>query len=125
MKERYHIKFNSLQNNVFYVTMDDKAIHRFNQFPSGLCYYYTLSHKRGVTLVNTIAAKKAKYTNEYYSCTKVAQETQINVGKPSTTNYLWIIKNNLLSQCPVTHEDILAAENIFEPNLGSIIGKTI
>ena len=35
-----------------------------------------------------------------------------------------IVKQNLLKNCPITTEDIMAAEDIFGPNLGSLKGKT-
>jgi hypothetical protein len=36
-----------------------------------------------------------------------------------------LLENNLLQNCPITKTDILAAEDIFGPNLGSLKGKTV
>lgn len=38
---------------------------------------------------------------------------------------LEIIDNNLIANCPVTREDVMAAEDLFGPNLGSLKGKTV
>jgi hypothetical protein len=40
-------------------------------------------------------------------------------------DYIRIADRNLMPNCPVTCRDILAAEDIFEPNLGSLKGKTV
>jgi hypothetical protein len=47
------------------------------------------------------------------------------IGRPSTHTYLAIVDNNLLPNCPVTRTDILAAEVVFGPYLGSLKGKTV
>jgi hypothetical protein len=59
-----------------------------------------------------------------YSCALLARNIQDTIGRPSPRSYLQIIDNNLLPNCPVTHLDIIAAEDIFRPNLGSLKGKT-
>ena len=40
-------------------------------------------------------------------------------------SYLKIIENNLLPNCPITQRDIIAAENIFGPDVGALKGKTV
>jgi hypothetical protein len=35
------------------------------------------------------------------------------------------MKNNILSNCPITVDDIVAAEDVSGPNLGSQKGKTV
>jgi hypothetical protein len=39
--------------------------------------------------------------------------------------FLQIIDNNLLSNCPINRRDILAAEDIFGPEIGSLKGKSV
>ena len=36
-----------------------------------------------------------------------------------------IVENNLLPNCPVTHCNIVIAENIFGPDVGLLKGKTV
>jgi hypothetical protein len=62
--------------------------------------------------------------NRDYSRALLARTIQDTIGHPSTRSYLHIIENNLLPNCPVTREDVIAAEDIFGPNLGSLKGKT-
>ena len=43
----------------------------------------------------------------------------------SKAEFIWIVANNLLSNCPVTERDIMAADDICGPDLGSVKGKTV
>jgi len=43
--------------------------------------------------------------------------------RPSTKDYVRYIGNKMLLNCPVTKADIMHAEDILGPNLGSLKGK--
>ena len=43
---------------------------------------------------------------------------------PSVKTYLDIVDNDLLKNCPVTRSDVIAAEDIFGPNVDALQGKT-
>jgi hypothetical protein len=47
------------------------------------------------------------------------------VGRPSTREFIRIVENAHLPNCPVNREDIIAAEDIFGPEIGSLKGKTV
>ena len=47
------------------------------------------------------------------------------IGQPSTRDFLHFVDNNLIPNCPITRQDILAAEHILGPDLGSLKGKTV
>ena len=76
-------------------------------------------------LVNTVAANKGNYTNEDYQKAVRARELQIKIGRPSTKHFIKIVTSNQLPNCPVTRADIIAAEHIFGPDVGSLKGKTV
>jgi transposase InsO family protein len=81
-------------------------------------------HHGGELLVTTVADKNSKYTNREYSQAVLARKLQRMIGRPGTQQFLQIIENNLLPNCPITRSDILAAEDIFGPDVGSLKGKT-
>ena len=76
-------------------------------------------------LLSTVEDKKSKYTVRDYRQAELARKIQNMIGRPSLRDYLRIVDGNQLRNCPVTRSDILAAEDIFGPNLGSLKGKTV
>jgi hypothetical protein len=87
--------------------------------------YYIDTKAEAVALtINTVDDNKSRYTNRDYSRALLARKIQDTIGRPSTISYLHIIDNNLLPNCPVTRDDVLAAEDILGPNLGSLKGIT-
>jgi hypothetical protein len=55
----------------------------------------------------------------------LARNLQIIIGRPNTREFIRIVQDGLLPNCPITKDDILAAEYIFGPDLGSLKGKTV
>ena len=53
------------------------------------------------------------------------QKVQKIIGRPSTKTFLSIVDKHLLPNYPVTRDDIIAAESIFGPDVGSLKGKTV
>ena len=47
------------------------------------------------------------------------------IGRPSTHDFMHFVDNNLIPNCSITRQDILAAEHIFGPDLGSLKGMTV
>jgi hypothetical protein len=76
-------------------------------------------------MVSTVAQNKSNFPIADYSRTVLARKIQIMTGRPSTKDLLRIVDNNLLPNCPITRRDLLVAEKIFGPDLGSLKGKTV
>jgi hypothetical protein len=128
VEESYRITYDSAECKQFIVHKGDDVERRFKQADSGLFYLDAKEDSEeteGTVLVNTVAANKTKYTNAVYKQATLVRKLQNIIGQPSARTYLNIIKKNLLKDCPVVRSDVLTAEDIFGPNLGSLKGKTV
>jgi hypothetical protein len=117
------VSFNS-DHNIFVVTKPDGTVFKFRQSDSGLYFYDLASNKcKGAVMIDTVASKKSRDTNEDYSRAVLARQLQIRVGRPSTKDFLCIVARNQLPNCPITRDNILAAEDIFGLDIGSLKDK--
>jgi len=98
----------------------DDTKHVFKPSKKGL-FYSSLNND--VALVTTVENNINKYTVKEYSYAKKAHELQYIIGRPSTQDLENYIDKNLIPNCPVTRQDIIRAEDIFGPNIGSAKGK--
>jgi hypothetical protein len=72
-----------------------------------------------------VSNNKDNYTNEDYQRALKARELQIKIGRPSYKDFMRIVNDRLLINCPVTKADVLAAKDIFGHDVGSLKGKTV
>jgi hypothetical protein len=122
--EKYHVAFDSSKNSgSFVVTKPDGTIFEFQESEGGL--YFLDTNKSATMLVSTVADNKVNYTNEDYLKAVRAREMQIKIGRPSIKQFIRIVTLNQLPNCPLTKADIIAAEHIFGPDIGSLKGKTV
>ena len=80
---------------------------------------------RGTVLVTTVADNANSFSNADYSQAMLARKIQKIIGRPTTRAFIYFIENNLLPNCPVNCRDVLRAEQIFGPDIGSLKGKTV
>ena len=129
VKEKYHIQFNSSEDDGFVVMKPIAEKFKFIQSASGLHYLETMIQDpdKGVDttlVVNMVKENKKNYTNNDYLHALRARKLQIMVGQPSTTTFVDLLKRNGIANCPITLADVEAAEHIFRPDIGSLKGNT-
>jgi hypothetical protein len=107
----------------FHVRKQDGTALDFQPSVSGLHCYDSREH--GITFAQIVAKMKEKYTVRACKRAVVARKLQDVVGRPSTRDHVKIVEGEMLRNCPITRADILAAEDIFGPNMGSLKGKTV
>jgi hypothetical protein len=100
----------------FTLTKPDGRVRTFYQ-TNGL---YGLKLTNDVVMLNTVAANKSVYTNANYMRAMVARKLQVIMGRPSTKELLRVVDGKLLANCPVTQQDIMAADHMFGPDVGSL-----
>jgi hypothetical protein len=137
VRARHVVTFDSHNRNEFIVHKENgEAPRRFRMSPRGLYYMdtaggvtllSTVAEKKapeGVTLLSTVAEKKAQYTQADYERAVAARALQKSIGRPSVRTLIRIIEGKRLLNCPVVRDDVMAAEDIFGPDVGSLKGKT-
>ena len=132
-EQGYRVTYDSDGGNRFMIHKSDGSVRTFEESTRGLYYLdvagqdpsYEQDPNQGMTLVNTVAANRANYTNRAYDRAVLARKIQKTIGRPSTAEYIQIVEKNLLPNCPITREDIVAAEKIFGPDVGILKGKTV
>jgi hypothetical protein len=127
VKEKYRLTYDSNGSNGIntFVVHKEKGENRHFRESSTELFYWDTSDCTSHLLINTVKDKKSKYTNRAHQGAVTARKLQNTIGRPSTRTYLDIVSKNLFPNCPVTRADIVAAEDIFGPNLGSLKGKTV
>eukprot|EP00978_Attheya_sp_CCMP212_P000960 scaffold2009_cov64-Attheya_sp.AAC.1 len=119
------VTFDSHDCNEFVVHKPDGDNRTFQSSPRGLYYIMDTVKMTGVTLVNTVKDNGSNYTSRDYSRALLARKIQHIIGRPSTRTFMHIVEKNLLPNCPITKRDIVAAEAILGPNVGSLKDKTV
>jgi hypothetical protein len=108
------------------VTKKDGKVRTFKQSAKGLYYLETIQPEvKGAVLINTVIDNQYKYSTKAYSQALLARKLQRIIGRPSTRQLVSILNNNQLPNSPVTYHDVMAAENIFGPDVWSLKGKTV
>ena len=75
-------------------------------------------------LITTIDDNKNKLSAHNFSRAKVARALQRRIGRPTTKDFIHYVTANITPNGPITVHDIKNAEFIWEPDLGSLKGKT-
>jgi hypothetical protein len=123
VSRKYDVQYVSGKTPKFMVTKPNGEVFEFIESEDGL--HYMESKKSGTVMINTVADNRSNYTNQDYLNAIKARELQIKIGRPSTADFIRIVNSNTLKNCPVTKADVMAAEQIFGPDVGSLKGKTV
>ena len=122
-KKKHRVTYDRAASKAFVVHKSDGSERRFEQAKSGL-FYMDAEQNSGTVLVNTVEENKYKYTEHDYQRVLAARRLQnTTIGHKLTRAFLHIVKDNLLKNCPVTTEDIMAAEDILGTNVQSLRGN--
>jgi hypothetical protein len=113
-------RFHQSERGLFFLDTKDNP-------PDGTVMMLTsggVKNSTTVALVNTVASNKSKFTQREYSHALTAHKLQQTIGRPSTKTFLSIVDGYMQLNCPITRKDVVNAEAIFGPDLGSLKGKT-
>ena len=123
LRKQFHVSYDSSNGSGFVVTKPDGSSFAFKESEHGLHYLDTAIHKQGTGLVNTVAGNQSNYSVAHYRQDVAARKLQIKIGRPSTKDFMSIVSNNLLPNCPITVEYIKTAEDVIGPDIGCLQGR--
>ena len=128
VRGRYHVSYDSSLRK-FIVTKPCGKEFVFQESDGGLHYLDTTlphgEHQHGhVFYINTVHDNKKNFTNNDYLRAVRARELQVMVGRPLDKEFIKILKTSSLPNCPVSPRDVLIANELFGPDVGSLKGKT-
>lgn len=118
----YQVRYDSQVENRFLVVTPDGDEVAFKQSEQGLFYFDLVAG--GSIFVNTVAGNQSRYTKRQIARADLARSLQQTIGRPSTQDFIKILNDNLIPNCPVTANDVVIAEEIYGPDTGSLQGKT-
>ena len=121
MKQKYKVTYDSSREDAFIVHKRDKKIY-FTSSDNGLYYHDTTN--RQVNLMNTVEENMLGYTERQITRAKKARDLYAMVGYPSHRDFINMVKNNMINNCPVTEEDIKNSIKIFGKDIHMLKGKT-
>ena len=102
---------------------DHKRIIKFERSKNGLYFHDT--GNRQVTFLNSQLENSQQYTKRQIERAKEARNLYQMIGYPSINDFKNAIKYGYIQDCPITLEDIAAAEDIFGKDIHALKGKTV
>ncbi len=83
----------------------------------------TTSSDEGFVMVNTVRANFEGYTKRDIEKAQEARRLQGMIGNPIERDFVGMVREKLIANCPVTVRNIQNANQIFGPNLANLRGK--
>ena len=82
------------------------------------------SSKIDTIMINTVKENVRKYTNDQVRRANEARRFQQTIRNVSDAMLREIVKKGMITNCPITIQDIDVALDIYGPNIKAVIGKT-
>jgi len=124
-KQRHRVTYDSEDRGGVFQLHTNKGILEFKPSARGLHYHDVSDASSNIELmlVNTV-----RENFEGYSCHKVekakeARRIQGMIANPTQREFAGMVREQLLTNCPVTVRDVDNANQIFGPDLANLRGK--
>ena len=119
--KKYKVSYDQMQN--VFVVETDKATIRFEC--QGKVYVYNPKKSREeVALVTTVEGNKLAFTKREVAKADEARELFIKLARPAMKDFINMVRQGRIENCPITVADIERAEVIYGKELGALRGRT-
>ena len=127
ISQQYHLSMNTQKANATLMKHHNGNVTVFTPSANGL-YKHALTNNESITgfwsCIQTIAEHKDHYTQHEIEAANQARHFQNIIMRPSDRE-LMDVSIDHINNCPITRRAIHIAKDIYGPNLGSLIGKTV
>jgi hypothetical protein len=124
MREQYRVTYDS--DDLMFVVhreSENKPNMEFRMHECGLHYYDPREHEQ-IAFVSTVSENKEGFTKRQIKAAETARTLYATLGYPSVKDFRWVIRSNMIKDCPVTVQDADVAHKIWGPNIAALKGKT-
>ena len=133
VRKKCRITMDTSVEAAMHVHRKDGSIMTFTEFQSGLYFFdttatytpNTYSQNSNYLFLSTVADNKSRYTRCEIEGADRARSLYRKIGRPSEKEFLTILQNNLIRNCPVTSDDARRALKIYGPDVATLKGKTV
>ena len=121
----FRITMDTYAEKAMLLNKDDGHIMRFTPTRKGLYHHNLKSEDGGLwSFITTVADKADQYTHQAIQHDHAAWRFQNIIMRPGGRQMMDVAVTHLKG-CLLTKADIIAAEDIYRPNLGALKGKTV
>ena len=124
----YRVTMDTAVENAIILHGADGQQHRFTPFGKGLYKWEhmmdPITNNPCWLFITTVHGQGDQYTQHAYECAQAARHLQNIIMHPASCHMSDIAVSHLCN-CPITKEDVRAADDIFGLNLGSLKGKAV
>jgi hypothetical protein len=144
IKQKHRVTYKSWDRNGMFIVHTPKVVVEFKPSEQGLHYIgmfkegylmrhmlvhigtdnkTTTSSDKGFVMVNTVRANIQGYTKQDIKKAQEARRLQGMIGNPTERDFVGMVHEKLIADCPVTACNIQNANQNFGPNLANQRGK--
>jgi hypothetical protein len=125
LSQKYTVTYDTSVMDAFIVKTDKRTL-LFE--PKGKLYVYNPIKSFGdsevVLMMNTVAENKSRYTHKEIKQAEIAHDLYIKLARPALNDFIRIVREGRILNCPITVADIKRWVDIFGVDLGTLKGRT-
>ncbi len=124
-KQRHRKTYDSWDRGGVFQVHTDGGIVEFKPSSRGLHYHNVSDHscKVELMLVNTVRENFEGYTRHDVERAREARRIQGMIANPTKREFAGMVREKLLTNCPITVRNVENANQIFGPDLANLRGK--
>jgi len=120
MAAKFPVMYGSTNVDRFIIQKPNEQLI-FNRSQSGL-HFHDIGDQ-DISMVTTVAGNRKGYTDREYAAAQESKSGLALVGNTSPRDYMSMVREGLIRNCPVTPDAVTAANNSLGPDVAYLKGK--